>query len=191
MMNFLESLGFLFLSLIAVFVVFVFGIRLPRKLEALVTIAPFIAFFFVLASIWDGISSAFVSAPTPHVTATSYRPDTITPAFGTIVPIVASTSIPDCLPWSQVTPSMEGQQKCIYGNVVSVYSTNETWTRIKFTEAPNTFFIYSTLYTYTDEITNAPLTSGDCIQVTHTVKLYGKIPYMDIGDETIYHCANR
>ena len=76
---------------------------------------------------------------------------------------------------------MKGQDVCIYGNVHSVYSTNETSTRIRFTAEPNNFFLFSSLYTFDD------LDSGSCVAAEGVVELYKNIPFIDVGDD-LYYC---
>lgn len=127
----------------------------------------------------DYIKPAF--APTAIPTRKPYP--TLTPRA------TASSAIPaSCIHWSQVTPQMAGRTLCVYGAVHSLYATDEASTRIKFTDQPNTFFIFSAPYTFTDERTGAPLSVGDCIQVTSPVKLFNNIPYMDIGEQILYNC---
>ena len=127
--------------------------------------------------------SASISQPTP-------RPaPTFTPR-----PVIINTiaqpknQLADCLRWSEVTPQMEGQTICVSDRVYSVYSTNQTSTRIKFSNEANTFFVFSQLYEFSDPVTHAPLGAGDCVMLTGTVQLYGNIPYIDIADEPLKQC---
>lgn len=87
----------------------------------------------------------------------------------------------NCLHWSQITPSMAGRKICVYGSVDSIYSTNETSTRIKFTSQPNTFFLYDVNFVYPD------LNEGDCVSAEEILQLYdNKIPYMAVS--ALYKC---
>lgn len=138
----------------------------------------FASLSFVITEASEGIAAAF--APTAIPTRKPYP--TLTPR------VVSSGPSSSCLHWSQVTPQMAGRTLCVYGAVHSLYATDEASTRIKFTDQPNTFFIFSAPYTFTDEHTGAPLSVGDCIQITSPVKLFNNIPYMDIGEEILYNC---
>lgn len=126
---------------------------------------------------------------TPRPTATRPRP---TPTFfssGTRLSLTRQAKQAGCLLWSDITPQMNGQTVCVFGKVHQVYSTRETWTRIKFTDQPNTFFLYSTLYTFTDTTTGQALSPGDCVQITGEVQLFDKVPYIDIGENELKNCT--
>lgn len=112
----------------------------------------------------------------PNVSITSQIPNTPPNFLITNTPSTFS----NCVKWSEITIQMEGRQVCVYGTVQNIYSTNETWTRIKFTDQPNTFFIYDIQNIYTD------LNVGDCLLATSTVKLHGNIPYMEVAGELLY-----
>lgn len=76
---------------------------------------------------------------------------------------------------------MEGRTVCVYGNVYSFYETENSWTRIKFSTLSDTFFIEDIFYSYPD------LKTGDCVQAVGTIRLYGRIPHMQIDGE-LYAC---
>ena len=78
---------------------------------------------------------------------------------------------------------MDGRRICVYGVVQSIYSTSETWTRIRFTSEPNNFFLFSSQYTFED------LGVGSCVMAQGRVELYDRIPFIDVGDE-LYYCED-
>jgi hypothetical protein len=87
----------------------------------------------------------------------------------------------DCYQWNEITASMKGASVCVQGFVDSVYSTGETWTRIRFTPENNRFFLFSTLYTFDD------LAPGSCVKAYGKVELYEDIPFINVGDK-LYYC---
>lgn len=91
------------------------------------------------------------------------------------------TPTDSCLIWSQVTYLMEGQYLCVYGTVFSIYQTDNSWTRIKFSSFSDTFFIEDINYTYPD------LKPGNCVQAYGIIRLYGKIPHIQTEGE-LYIC---
>ncbi len=133
-----------------------------------------IVFTLVLIVSWIGsintepLSISPTPRPTLYPTPTQQIPRSPTPAQNS------------CLKWNQVTPEMSGQEVCVYGAVQSLYVTNETWTRIRFTDQPNNFFVFSQLYIFPD------LRAGDCVAVMGKVQLYDRIPY--IQTDNLYKC---
>lgn len=177
------------------------GARLPEHIPACAWKPPqkprppifaFVTLFICLIPILLGIYFEFLPASRPPSTQTPAPTITLKPYNLTFNAFYANPTRPasttSCLLWSQVTSTMAGKTLCVYGTVTAVYPTDETSTRIKFSDQPNTFFIYSAPYIFTDEQTNAPLTVGDCVMLTSSVQLYQNIPYMDIRDSTLYHC---
>lgn len=87
-----------------------------------------------------------------------------------------------CIKWDQVSAQMAGKTVCAYGVIYEVYRTNDSFTRVKFSSQPNTFFMHSTNFYYTDPDTGKEMGAGDCIQNTATIELYSGIPNMKITD---------
>jgi|YelNatPaOPRAMG01_1025707.scaffolds.fasta_scaffold75292_1 hypothetical protein len=132
-----------------------------------------------------GIGSAAIGAylGTTGQLFGAFPPPTSTP-LPTHVPTKIKTptaQASNCIHWSQISTSMEGRKICIYGKVESIYKTNETSTRIKFTSQPNSFFLYNVNFIYPD------LKVGDCVLADEVLQLYdNKIPYMEIS--ALYKC---
>jgi hypothetical protein len=87
-----------------------------------------------------------------------------------------------CHRWDEITPFMDGKDICVYGTVQAIYPTDETWTRIRFTNQPNSFFMFSQLFIFPD------LKAGDCIKANGKVQLYESIPYIESDD--LYYCES-
>jgi len=116
----------------------------------------------------------------------SYSPSPTTAPTSTRIPTKIKTPTvqeSNCIHWSQITSSMAGRKICIYGIVDSIYNTNESSTRMKFSSQPNTFFLYDVNYVYPD------LKEGDCVSAEEVLQLYdNKIPYMEISE--LYKCES-
>lgn len=116
----------------------------------------------------------------------SYSPTPTNAPLPTHVPTKIKTptvQASNCIHWSQISLSMEGRKICIYGTVDSIYSTNETSTRIKFNSQPNTFFLYDVNFVYPG------LKGGDCVSAEEVLQLYdNKIPYMQVS--ALYKCES-
>ena len=130
------------------------------------------AAFIVVQVVSNNNTASVVSIPTARVAQDALP--TSTPR-----PRPTPTHKP-CLRWDRIRPSMRGDEVCVYGIVQSLYSTNETWTRIQFTDEPNRFFVSSTLYIFPD------LKAGDCFQANGTVQTYDFIPYLETDE--LYYC---
>lgn len=171
-MNFLESVGLLAILV----VVWLFGltqtkVRFGGRLQGLLIILTVYTIISIFSSMGKGISNLF-KASTATPISTSIR--TPRPQLST-----TSTGKP-CLRWNEIRSSMNGQTVCVYGIVQAIYPTNETWTRIRFTDQPNNFFMFSQLFIFPD------LSAGDCVQANGKVQLYESIPYIESDD--LYRC---
>lgn len=132
------------------------------------------------------ISPAVPPTPTPkasyfHMTEPSSSPKVILTPTPTPTP---------CLHWSKITTSMNGRSICVYGTIYQITSSRETFTRIEFTDRPNTFFLYSVNLYFTDETTGRALSAGDCVSITGKVDTISNVPYIDIREETLYFCES-
>jgi hypothetical protein len=105
---------------------------------------------------------------------------TVTPRITPRVVPTENTSIrlafPECFHWSQVNVSMEGRKVCVYGIVHSLYATDEAWTRIRFTDKPNSFFMYDPNFIYPN------IRPGWCVLVSGMVEQIQNIPYIKITE---------
>jgi hypothetical protein len=119
--------------------------------------------------------SVKTSTPLPRPTMTAF-PQSLTQQTRNSDP-----TQPSCYRWNQITPSMNKKDVCVYGTVKNVYSTNETSTRIRFTDEPNQFFLFSTNYIF-DE-----LKSGSCVMARGKIELYEKTPFINVSDD-LYYC---
>lgn len=152
-------------------------------------IAPSPSPFWVFSAIGGFLLMSYFlfSILSPTSAQPSYTPPPPTvPALPTRIPTKVKTptsSAPPCIRWDNITPSMTGRKVCVYGTVYSIYNTNETATRIKFTSQANTFFLYDTNYIYPD------LKTGDCVAAEEVVQLFdNKIPFMSVSG--LYVCES-
>ena len=76
---------------------------------------------------------------------------------------------------------MAGQTVCVYGTIVDITTARETNTRYKFSDQPNTFFMFSDIY-FIHLDTGKNVVVGDCISDTEEIKVYDGIPYIDVGE---------
>lgn len=163
--------------------IFTIGMKKP-PLQIAPSPSPFLVFFATVGFLLIGLF--FFSMFSSVSAQPTYSPSPTTAPISTRIPTKVKTpTVPasDCILWTQITPSMSGRKVCVYGTVYSVYTTNETSTRIKFTSQPNTFFLYDVNYIYTD------LKEGDCVAAEEVVQLYDKkIPYMSVS--ALYHCES-
>jgi hypothetical protein len=115
-----------------------------------------------------------------YITSTPYRGISIHPTEIYYTPTIPASN---CINWLQVSTSMVGQKICVYGTVYSLYATEQAATRIKFTEKPNTFFLYDSNRVYPD------LKQGDCVVAKEILQLFNNtIPYMAVSN--LYHCES-
>ncbi len=81
-----------------------------------------------------------------------------------------------CIRWNQVTVGMNGQTVCVYGIIKSLNGT-----RYKFSDSPNTFFLYS-VYEIQSTVTGKTLAPGECVRLTDTIRIEQDVPYMNVDD---------
>lgn len=176
--------------------------RKPRKKITVSLVAGVLLYscvaLFVFSLLWNIFVSPYLNNPALLPSPTPTRPlATRTPnrsatmqALGNFPTLVAyrTQTASACRLWSSISPALNGQTVCVYGYVHQVYSTRETWTRIKFSPQPNTFFLYSTRYIFTDPATGRSLSPGDCVQVTGPVQLIQNVPYIDIDNNILHNC---
>lgn len=124
----------------------------------------------------------------PNVEVSQTPPQKAAPIINTMPPtnIVKKNKTPtpqssNCIHWTEITSSMNGQRICVFGDVYSIYNTQETATRINFSSERNNFFLYDIKYVYPD------LGKGDCVVAEEILQLYNnKIPFMEIS--SLYKC---
>ena len=174
-MNFLEDVGFIAIVItLALIFERIFRNVKSRLAWRVLGIVFIIVLYFVISKGEDIYNSIFVPASTfksTPVSSNTSRP----------LPLATATGKP-CLRWSEIRTSMNGQTICVYGTIQAIYPTNETWTRIRFTDQPNSFFMFSQPYIFPD------LSAGDCIQANGKVQLYESIPYIESDD--LYYCES-
>ncbi len=148
----------------------------------LTTVVSIIAFcfFFLLAYGWikDTILFPIMYAAAPTSTNTPFplRSSTNTPVKTPTPNTSISLAFPECFHWSEVVASMKGQDICVFGVVNSFYPTNETSTRINFSDEPNTFFVFDVKYIYPD------VEPGWCILINGKVELSQNTPFIKITE---------
>ena len=82
-----------------------------------------------------------------------------------------------CIPWSDVSASMAGQKKCVFGYMVS-QDQEEYGTYIRFSNSGNTFYFID-LY-QEDNYFVYNIKPGDCVQGEGIVKEYQGIPRIEV-----------
>ncbi|MBT3315022.1 MAG: hypothetical protein HN390_10460 [Anaerolineae bacterium] len=185
--NFLETAGFIAIIVAVGWFLNLFWkpkTRLERRLFGLVGMIV----IFMVISLGESCSQTSTS---PYPTNTLQPATTSTPrpnlatveaeGFANLSTQAAKRNQPkDCIIWSKVTSAMAGQTTCVYGDIYEIYSTNASFTRIRFSPKKNTFFMHSTNFYYTDPATGKEIGAGDCISNTATIELYSGVPSMKI-----------
>lgn len=149
--------------------------------------------YFIIASIWNGVSSLFSSSSRASTNPTPIQASYI---ISTSIPtkvVFNPNPTPACLSWNQILVSMKGQDECVQGIAAQVYPVvGSATTRINFSKLPNTFFVLSSVYvfSYSDNGVNHDLVAGDCVKARDTIRVYDdgrhQIPYMQITE--LYRC---
>ena len=115
----------------------------------------FVIFNFIVAfmSYSPSYNYSTQATRTPKANAASVNTPRPTPEripladLPTTVPVIRKAKATDpgfyCIHWSQVTTDFVGRKICIYGKVSNIYETRQTATRLEFSSAPNTFFLYN------------------------------------------------
>lgn len=141
--------------------------------------------FVGLCLLLVGLTTLFPSTTptrTPRPTATRIRPTATPYAYYTQLAKTKQAKQGDCYHWSEVTLQMEEKSICVYGVVQSITRPNQT-TRYKFSDQPNTFFLYSEYYEYFDDHGKA-IALGTCLQIEGVVQTISAIPYIDVETAT-------
>jgi hypothetical protein len=154
----------------------------------------------LIALIVMGCASSLAAvAPTPSsvpILPTETHAPSIPPATSTIpwTPAVTSTPISTqppvatptatsepCYRWDQVTKEMTGQTVCVYGVITDFTQAPGAATRYKFSNEPDTFFLFGKNFEIFNTKTGKTVAPGTCIRVTATLRFNGG-PYIDLGD---------
>jgi len=122
-------------------------------------------------------------APTPRPTP---RP-TITHNVQTSI-MLTGYAPSTCTHWSEISARMNGQTVCVYGTIYQITTSRETFTRIEFTDQPNTFFLYSVDWYFYDKDTGKNIAAGDCLSFTGKVATITGVPYISMGHDLPYFC---
>lgn len=181
MPNILEAIGIIFISILGL--ILAENIRW-RRAQGAGIVGILYGIYLILANIWVGVSTIFSPLPTSTLPPTPTRiPNSIS-----LTRAAGIQTGETCTHWSEINQQNKGEKICIYGTIYQIYSTKETYTRIKFTDERNSFFLYSINYEFFDKTTGEILTAGDCITFTGTVASIEHIPYMDIGENSLRYC---
>ncbi len=129
-----------------------------------------------------------ISTPIPTSNVTATQINYFYPT-STYAPTIQPTSDP-CLYWSQVTTAMNSMNLCVKGLVTSLSQSQNAASRYKFSNKPNTFFIYSTHFEYYDPVTGKTLAPGTCIYITGTIQVIQSVPYMDMDASHVQFNSN-
>jgi len=76
---------------------------------------------------------------------------------------------------------MLGQTVCVYGIITDFTQAPGAATRYKFSNKPNTFFLFGRDFEIFDPRTGKTIAPGTCVRVTATLRFNGA-PYIDLGD---------
>lgn len=100
----------------------------------------------------------------------------------TIKPKATNTSFAStCRSWQSITQSDSGKTLCAYGIVLKSFFGDKNRFFIVFGEENNAFRMISLGGYYFPNIT------GECVSATGVIKMYGNMPYMELGDN-LYSC---
>lgn len=185
-MNFLEALGTITLGVILLIIWWSAEssgrVRFRGRLGALPYVVILVGIYYLGVSIWTGVTSLFTSpSPTPIPTHALTRVFTSTPDIQFSIQQTSQAS--KCINWRQVSSTMIGEVKCVYGSVYKTRLVGESTFQILFSNDVQTFFLAGGTYNY---IVN----SGDCVLAEGKVlKSSTGVPYIDI-DEALYKCES-
>jgi hypothetical protein len=161
LLNFLGALGLTLLGIVLL-VVWWWGedsgrFRVRGRLGGLPYIFILIGVFFMGSTIWLGVTSFF----TRSAQQTSQREE--------------------CINWPQVSISMIGTVKCVYGNVYKTRSVGKSTFQILFSDDSQDFFLAG-------GSSNFNVGPGDCVVAKGEILRSGAgVPYIDI-DTALYPC---
>ena len=150
--------------------------RVRGRLAGLPYILILIGVFYMGSAIWLGV--------TPFFTRSSPRPSRVYPSTPDIVHSAQQTfQMSHCMNWTEVSTSMIGTVKCVYGNVHETRSVGKSTFQILFSDDPQDFFLAGGAINYT-------VGSGDCVVAEGKILRSGAgVPYIDI-DEALYQCES-
>jgi predicted nucleic acid-binding Zn ribbon protein len=137
---------------------------------------------FAFAAYMDFLPSSSYFAPTPVpiiFSATSNALTYIAPietGFVSTQAAFTQEAYSGCIRWDYVTVRMDGQTECVYGLL-----KNLNRTRYEFSDAPNTFFLYSK-YEIADPDNGKTLAPGSCVRVTATIHVQQNVPYINVDE---------
>jgi len=133
--------------------------RVRGRLGGLPYILILIGVFYMGSTIWLGVTSFF----TRSAQTASHKSQ--------------------CMNWPEVSASMIGMVKCVYGNVYKTRSVGKSTFQILFSNDPQDFFLAGGSSNYT-------VVSGDCIVAEGEILRSGAgVPYIDV-DEGLYPCES-
>jgi hypothetical protein len=154
--------------------------RVRGRLGYLPYILILMGVFWMGSMIWLSVLSFFApSRPSPMPAMGRVYPST-----PDSIPSTPETSkVSHCMNWTEVTTSMIGTVKCVYGNVYKTRSVGESTLQILFSNNRQDFFMAGGTYHYN-------VGSGDCVVAVGEILSSGAgIPYMDI-DNGLYQCES-
>jgi hypothetical protein len=138
-----------------------------------------ILFLLVYGFIKDTAFVPAVPTPQPGPTLPRHTPTVNTPFTTYSRPTIAAT--PSCLPWSEVTPQMEGSKVCVYGTV-SYLREYSGASQIRFGTDSDFFFSSGTIY-------YPGVKKGACVTATGEVLLSSEnVPYIKVDENKIHLC---
>lgn len=111
----------------------------------------------------------------PIVTRTPSSPPAIFPT--------ATDPTSYCIDWTNVTIKDKGKYLCVRGTVSDSYMGDKSRFYIRFSGGKDTFRMIMLKGWY------IPLEIGECVYQAGEIKVYGKMPYMEIEDK-IWMCKN-
>jgi hypothetical protein len=137
-------------------------------------LAIFVAYLFI-SSVISTPSSSPAERPTSMPISTAIpRPTSLSP------PNIVATQSETCMPWKKVTPNLEGQLECVYGNVAqrkTLFSSDNSysWFLVRFDIDPNTFYV-------TSELT-LDINAGDCVMANSVILVdINDVPNMKVDE---------
>jgi hypothetical protein len=185
-MNFLEALGLTTIGFVMLgiwwWVESSGRVRIRGRLGGVPYLIILAGVYFMIASIWTGVSSFFTASTPTHIpTRVVSSSPTNTPNAISSAQQTAQAS--DCINWETVTPNMIGRVKCIYGTVNKTRFVGESTFQILFSSNPEHFFLAGGTYNY-------GVVSGDCVLAEGEIlKSSVGVPYINI-DEALYKCES-
>jgi hypothetical protein len=124
-----------------------------------------------------------ITTDTPSPKPTIKPTDTHWPTHNYVLPDFIG--IPDgCVKWDTVSAENKGDTLCVYGEVLDSVAGDKNRFYIRFGEDKSTFRMLVMNGDY------FPVKPGMCVYQTGVIKMYDKMPYMELTEDVLHGCQS-